>query len=140
MALQSAAFARAAPDQSSLGWLVAIPLGCLVLMQALLALTGIVPVLDGGLADSDAYMRLVRVLQLHDSGAWFDPREPRINPPEGHIQHWTRPLDALLLAGAWLLQPVFGFARALHLWGVLISPALLGLAVVAIAWIPGFSS
>ena len=106
MALQSAAFARAAPDQSSLGWLVAIPLGCLVLMQALLALTGIVPVLDGGLADSDAYMRLVRVLQLHDSGAWFDPREPRINPPEGHIQHWTRPLDALLLAGAWLLQPL----------------------------------
>jgi hypothetical protein len=134
MASQSAASAGAAPDQSQLGWLVAIPLGCLVLMQALLALTGIVPILDGALADSDAYMRLARVLHLHDGGAWFDPREPRINPPEGHIQHWTRPLDALLLAGAWLLQPFFGFARALHLWGVLISPALLALAVGALAW------
>jgi hypothetical protein len=134
MSSQSAAFAGAAPDQSSLGWLVAIPLGCLVLMQALLALTGIVPILDGALADSDAYMRLARVLHLHDGGAWFDPREPRVNPPEGHVQHWTRALDALLLAGAWLLQPLFGFERALHLWGVLISPALLALAVVALAW------
>jgi hypothetical protein len=82
MASQSAAFAGAAPDQSALGWLVAIPLGCLVLMQALLALTGIVPILEGALADSDAYMRLARVLHLHDGGAWFDPREPRVNPPE----------------------------------------------------------
>ena len=134
MASQSVAFAGAAPEQSVLGWLVAIPLGCLVLMQVLLALTGIVPILDGTLADSDAYMRLARVLHLHDGGAWFDPREPRINPPEGHVQHWTRPLDALLLGGAWLLQPFFGFERALHLWGVLISPALLALAIGALAW------
>ena len=126
--------ARAAPDQSALGWLILIPLGCLILIQALFALTGIVQVLDGSLADSDAYMRLARVLQLHDAGAWFDPREPRINPPEGHVQHWTRVLDALLLAGAWPLQPLLGFERALHLWGVLISPALLALAVVAIGW------
>jgi hypothetical protein len=123
----------AGPDRS-LGWLILIPLGCCALGQAMLALTGIVPVLDGSLADSDAYMRLARVLQLHDGGAWFDPREPRINPPEGHVQHWTRPLDALLMAGAWLLQPFLGFERALHVWGVLISPALLALALVAIAW------
>ena len=58
MASQSAAFAGAAPDQSVLGWLVAIPLGCLMLVQVLLALTGVVPILDGTLADSDAYMRL----------------------------------------------------------------------------------
>jgi hypothetical protein len=134
MSSQSAAFGGAAPDQSPLGWLVAIPLGCLVLMQAMLVLTGIVPILDGALADSDAYMRLARVLHLHDGGAWFDPREPRINPPDGHVQHWTRALDALLLAGAWLLQPLFGFERALHLWGVLISPGLLALSVVALAW------
>jgi hypothetical protein len=123
----------AGPDRS-LGWLILIPLACCALGQAMLALTGIVPVLDGSLADSDAYMRLARVLQLHDGGAWFDPREPRINPPEGHVQHWTRLLDALLLAGAWLLQPLLGFERALHVWGVLISPALLALALVAIAW------
>lgn len=131
---QSAVFAGAAPDQSPLGWLVLIPLGSLALMQVLFALHGIVPILDGSLADSDAYMRLTRVLHLHDGGAWFDPREPRVNPPVGHVQHWTRPLDALLLAGAWLLQPFLGFERALHVWGVLISPALLGLAVMAVAW------
>ena len=95
---QSVISAGAAPDQTPLGWLIAIPLGCLALIQVLLALTGIVPVLDGSLADSDAYMRLTRVLHLHDAGAWFDPREPRVNPPVGHIQHWTRPLDALLFA------------------------------------------
>lgn len=134
MPSHSATSADAAPDRSSLGWLLLIPLGCLVLGQAMLALTGIVPVLDGSLADSDAYMRLARVLQLHDGGAWFDPREPRINPPEGHVQHWTRVLDALLLAGAWLLQPFLGFEQALHVWGVLISPALLALALGAIAW------
>jgi hypothetical protein len=134
MPSQSAISAGITPGQAPLGWLLAIPLGCLALIQVLLALTGIVPVLDGALADSDAYMRLSRVLHLHDGGAWFDPREPRVNPPAGHVQHWTRPLDALLLAGAWLLEPLLGFARALHVWGVLISPALLALAVIATAW------
>jgi hypothetical protein len=134
MRSQSAIFTGIAPDRTPLGWLIAIPLGCLVLIQMLLVLTGIVPVLDGSLADSDAYMRLARVVHLHDGGAWFDAREPRINPPVGHVQHWTRPLDALLLAGAWLLEPMLGFARALHLWGVLISPVLLALALGALAW------
>ena len=134
MPSQSAISAGITTGQAPLGWLLAIPLGCLALIQVLLALTGIVPVLDGSLADSDAYMRLSRVLHLHDGGAWFDPREPRVNPPAGHVQHWTRPLDGLLLAGAWLLEPLLGFARALHLWGVLISPVLLALAVIATAW------
>jgi len=131
---QSAISAGITPGQAPLGWLLAIPLGCLVLIQVLLALSGIVPVLDGSLADSDAYMRLSRVLHLHDGGTWFDAREPRVNPPAGHVQHWTRALDALLLAGAWLLEPLLGFARALHVWGVLLSPVLLALAVIATAW------
>jgi hypothetical protein len=135
MALQAAWSADASPlDRSSLGWLILIPLGCLVLGQALLALTGTVPVFDGTLADPDSYMRLSRVLQLHETGSWFDSRFLRIDPPDGHVQHWTRPLDAILLAGAWLLQPALGFARALHLWGVLISPVCLALTVVALAW------
>jgi hypothetical protein len=135
MAVQAAWSADASPlDRSSLGWLILIPLGCLVLGQALLALTGAVPVFDGTLADPDSYMRLSRVLQLHESGSWFDSRFLRIDPPHGHLQHWTRPLDAILLAGAWLLQPALGFARALHLWGVLISPVCLALTVAALAW------
>lgn len=124
----------APPDRAGLGWLILIPLVCLVLGQAGLALSGVLPVLDGALGDTDAYMRLSRVLELHQSGSWFDSRFPRINPPEGHIQHWTRPLDALLLAGALLLEPFFGFEQALHVWGVLFSPICLGLTVVALAW------
>jgi hypothetical protein len=133
MPSHSAVSTGAAPERS-LGWLILIPLGCLVLGQAMLALSGALPVLDGALGDTDAYMRLSRVLQLHDSGSWFDSRFPRINPPDGHVQHWTRPLDALLLAGAWLLQPFLGFERALHLWGVLISPLFLALTIAGLAW------
>jgi hypothetical protein len=134
MLAQSAMLSGAVPDRSPLGWLILLPLGCLVLGQLLLVTTGIIPVLDGILVDPDGYMRLNRVLALHDGGSWFDSRYWRINPPEGHVQHWTRPLDAMLLAGAWLLEPVVGFRHGLHLWGVLFSPVCLALSVLALAW------
>jgi len=136
MSLPSAAPAPsiAVPRPQGLGWLVLLPLACLLLGQLLLALQDIVPVLDGRLADPDAYMRLNRVLDLHSTGAWYDPTYPRINPPDGHLQHWTRPLDGLLLAGAWLLQPFTGFADGLYFWGVLFSPVCLALALVALNW------
>jgi hypothetical protein len=134
MLAQSAMLSGAVPDRSPLGWLILLPLGCLLLGQVLLVATGIIPVLDGILVDPDGYMRLNRVLALHDGGSWFDSRYWRINPPEGHVQHWTRPLDALLLAGAWLLEPLLGFRQGLHLWGVLFSPACLALSVLALAW------
>ena len=134
MPTQSAMLGGAVPDRSPLGWLIMLPLGILVLGQIVLVLTGIIPVLDGILVDPDGYMRLNRVLQLHDGGAWFDSRYWRVNPPEGHVQHWTRPLDAVLLAGAWLLEPLLGFRQGLHLWGVLFSPVCLGLSLLALAW------
>jgi hypothetical protein len=134
MLAQSAMLSGAVPDRSPLGWLILLPLGCLVLGQLLLVTTGIIPVLDGILVDPDGYMRLNRVLALHDGGSWFDSRYWRINPPEGHVQHWTRPLDALLLAGGLLLEPIFGFRQGLHLWGVLLSPVCLALGLLALAW------
>ena len=87
MLAQSAMLSGAVPDRSPLGWLILLPLGCLVLGQLLLVTTGIIPVLDGILVDPDGYMRLNRVLALHDGGSWFDSRYWRINPPEGHAQH-----------------------------------------------------
>ncbi len=122
------------PDRVPLGWLILLPLGALLLLQVLYVWLDVAPVLNGGLADTDAYLRLVRVLDLHASGHWFDARMPRVNPPEGHVQHWTRLLDALLLGGAWLLQPFYGFRLGLHLWGVLISPVFLALTIVALNW------
>lgn len=117
-----------------LGLLILIPLGCLGLIQFLFVVTGTMGIADGALADTDAYMRMVRVQELHTSGNWFDATLPRVNPPEGHVQHWTRPLDAVLLAGALLLKPLLGFDDALHLFGVLISPIMLALTVLALDW------
>jgi hypothetical protein len=117
-----------------LGWLILLPLGALLLLQILFTWFDVVPILQGGLADTDAYTRLVRVLDLHASGHWFDARLLRVNPPEGHVQHWTRLLDALLLGGAWLLEPFYGFRLGLHLWGILISPVLLALGIAALNW------
>jgi hypothetical protein len=94
----------------------------LLLIQAIFAMNS--GVLKGSLLDTDTYVWLVRVLQIHDTHAWFDHSIARINPPDGYTQHWTRPFDVLLYTGAWLASPVAGFAPALHGWSVLISPLL----------------
>jgi len=134
MLAQSALSVGPATSDRPIGWPILLPLGCLVLIQIVLVVTGMAPVLDGALADPDAYMRLNRVLELHEGGEWFDARTMRVSPPEGHLQHWTRPLDAMLLAGGLLLEPWLGFRAGLHLWGVLFSPMVLALAVVALNW------
>jgi hypothetical protein len=89
---------------------------------------------DRALADTDAYMRLVRVRLLATGGGWFDSVIPRSNWPAGETLHWTRPLDVLLLAGAWLLTPLMGFDQALHLAGVALSPVLLVALFAVVAW------
>jgi hypothetical protein len=101
---------------------------------ALLVLVRFPDVLHGALIDTDSYMRLVRVRRLAESGGWFDITIPRSNAPFGSTLHWTRPVDVLLLAGAWLTEAFFGFDRALHLSGVLLSPVLLTAICFATAW------
>ncbi|MBM3492278.1 MAG: hypothetical protein FJX68_17930 [Alphaproteobacteria bacterium] len=88
----------------------------------------------GGLFDADAYMRLMRVQQLHDTGAWYDSLFRRSNAPFGEVLHWTRPFDVLLLAGGLALTPLWEFPTALHVWGVLVSPLLLLTAIPALYW------
>lgn len=87
---------------------------------------------DGILYDSDVYMWMVRVEALAEGRGWFDHLESRINPPEGHVQHWTRPLDFLLLLGAKLLSPFLGFKDGLGLWTALLSPILHLVALVGV--------
>lgn len=103
-------------------------------IQVMLIKTGAVAVLDGALWDSDSYMWLNRVRHLWASGVWFDPLYPRINPPAGLVQHWTRPMDLLLLLGAGPFSLAVGFETALHWWGVVISPLLLLVAICAVVW------
>ena len=103
-------------------------------MLVLLAVGGVTPVGRGELADPDAYMRLVRVSWLHESGAWYDDVLPRINAPYGETSHWTRPLDLLLLGPASLATFATGFPAALYWTGVWISPLLMLLSCLALAW------
>lgn len=136
MTSRSAALPPSLPLDASagLGWLILLPLALLVLFQTMLAFSGAAGEPAGGFADPDAYMRLVRVHHLAESGDWWNSRIPRINPPEGHVQHWTRPLDLLLLAAAGLVQPVVGLDRGIWLAGMLISPLFLAAAVLALNW------
>lgn len=88
--------------------------------------------MDGELGDTDAYSRMVRAGDLIRTGDWFDATLDRVNPPQGLKQHWTRPLDALIVAGALPLTLFMETDRALFLSGTLVSPLLhlLGLAVL----------
>jgi hypothetical protein len=86
---------------------------------------------DRMLQDTDGYMWLNRVVHLHDTGQWFDHTYPRINPPDGHVQHWTRPFDALLLAGGMVVGSVAGFEQGLYYWALAVTP-LMHLATLAL--------
>lgn len=86
------------------------------------------------LMDTDAFTRLVRVEQLALDHDWYNSVIPRSNAPFGETLHWTRPLDILLLLGAFALTPLFGFSQALYWWGVAISPILGVFSLAAMAW------
>ncbi len=96
--------------------------------------SGAVALSDGSLNGPDSYMRLLRVTQLYESGDWFDHTIPRSNAPYGEVLHWTRPADLLHLSGALLLEPFFGFDRALYLWAIVTSPLLFVAMMLALVW------
>ncbi len=88
----------------------------------------------GILLDPDCYMHLQRALRLM-TGAWQqDGFDPRVNAPFGFAIHWTSLFDALLAAGAWpLTWAGLDAHAALLIWGSLISPLLLMLALAVFA-------
>lgn len=88
----------------------------------------------GELTDTDTYMRLVRVEQLAATGDWYDSMVHRSNFPYGDDLHWTRPLDVILLAGAYAWAPFIGFKQGLLYWGIIISPLLGVLSLLALYW------
>ncbi|MEO5337044.1 MAG: hypothetical protein H7841_09140 [Magnetospirillum sp. WYHS-4] len=85
-------------------------------------------------ADGDGYLRLVRVLNLAETGNWLDGVERRANAPFGFESHWTRPLDVLLLLLAMPLEPFLGPARAIHWAGLAVSPLVHVSTALALAW------
>ncbi|MCH9052273.1 MAG: hypothetical protein IIA72_14525 [Proteobacteria bacterium] len=120
------------------GWGQAVPylliFGLCLAVQAVLAVAKVPQVFDGELLGTDGYMRLVRVAGLHETGAWYDATVARANAPYGDVLHWTRPLDVLLLAGAWVLTPVTGFRDALFIAGAAVSPLLWAFTGAAFVW------
>lgn len=85
-----------------LGYLCAVLL--LLAVHAAFIHFGISPILHGDMPDSDTYMRLVRVEAFATGQEWLDSSVVRMNAPYGDILNWTRPLDMLILAGAYPLQ------------------------------------
>lgn len=81
------------------------------------------------LQDTDGYMRVSRVIDLvTGENGWFDGSVHWSNTPFGHSMHWTRPLDALLVALAAPLAPFSGWHDAVY-WAGLASGPLLHLAL-----------
>ncbi|MDA1098670.1 MAG: hypothetical protein O2967_06750 [Proteobacteria bacterium] len=91
-------------------------------------------VLEGRLIGPDAYMRVLRVMDLAHDGVWYDPISERSNAPFGEVLHWTRPLDLLLLLGGAIGAPFAGFDAALFVWAALIGPVLHLMALVVLLW------
>ena len=107
----------------------------LVAIQVVWVTHGPVNFLEGEVVDTDGYMRLNRVLHLAESGDWFNSTYPRSNAPFGEVQHWTRPMDLILVSGAALAAPFLSFPIALHWWGMLISPLFQVFALLSLIWL-----
>jgi hypothetical protein len=103
-----------------------------LLHGAMLAL-GDAPMSERPLGGADAYSRLTQVLELQ-AGGWHRDTVSRSNAPFGEPRVWSRAFDLLLWPGAAALAPLTGFARGLHLWGVLLPPLLHAIALAALLW------
>jgi hypothetical protein len=92
-------------------------------------------VLTGTQIDTDGYMRLVRLGVLLDGGGWYDGTIPRSNWPFGEVHHWTRPLDALLVA---IMLPFAAFLQtdtAVAIAGAIVSPLCHLALCIAALWV-----
>lgn len=112
----------------------ALSAATVAVLAGLLVLRVFPELLQGELIDPDSYMRLVRVRRLLGPGGWFDGTIPRSNAPFGETLHWTRPVDVLIILGAWIGRPFLGPEHALHVSGVLLSPVLLIGVCLTTAW------
>ncbi|MBV8753597.1 MAG: hypothetical protein JO328_12135 [Hyphomicrobiales bacterium] len=87
--------------------------------------------LDDAYRSPDNAMRLVQVHAFIDGASWFDPHEPRLDPPLGYDTHWSRLLDAGIVGLIFLFRqftnPDFAERLARCVWPLLLS----GPAVIA---------
>jgi len=98
--------------------------GVAIVLQIAMVAVAIDTLRNRELVGTDPYMRLNRVQHLWSMGNWSDATYPRIGP-DGLLQHWTRPLDAVLIAGGSIGVLLGEFGSALYWTGALLSPILL---------------
>jgi hypothetical protein len=127
------------PDHKQATWPLMRTLFCaaalVAAVETLFLFTGASGVRHGILIDPDCYMHLQRAYRLMREGWQSGNFDPRVNAPFGYAIHWTVLFDALLVAGAAPLTWLgVGAHNALYLWGSLISPTLLILALAIFAW------
>ena len=105
-------------------------------IQVLLFQQSVSPVTGGACSAfyPDAFGRLLQVEHLWKSGDWFDRTSPGANAPFGVLRHWSRPFDALMIAGAWPLSLFMPPRDALMRWGCVISPLLQLASVLMLGW------
>lgn len=80
--------------------------------------------------DTDSYSRIMRVLQWHETGRWYETHAAYFNAPFGMEMHWTRPLDVLLYAGAWVGGQFADFRSALEVWAMVLCGPIFQLLLV----------
>ncbi len=80
-------------------------------------------------ADSDDIMRLVQVRDLYAGQSWFDLMQYRMGAGGGTLMHWSRLVDAPLLALIWLFDLFIPYARAEQL-AIIIWPPLSAIFVI----------
>ena len=113
---------------------IGLAIAITVLFQLVVLVTGGNPLTQGRLFDPDCYARVDRVLELMTHGRWYDASQPSLGAPGAVVLNWTRPLDILIIIGAYPLSMAIGVKAAIFAWGSLISPLLLMATVAAFAW------
>jgi hypothetical protein len=83
----------------------------------------------------DAYMRMVKVLELVKTNNFYDHFLTRSNFPWGTDTHyWTRALDILLLVGSYFLTLFYPFKKALWLWAFVLPILFKILSIPLFIW------
>ena len=115
-----------------------LPLVALIVIWALAHATVVSfrgqPVFEGGLLGPDAYMRMVRVIELAQNWQWFDGTIDRANAPYGDTLHWTRPFDVLVILLALPSGLLVGTDQAFQVAGVVVSPLLHLATALLLVW------
>lgn len=87
--------------------------------------------LQAGFVGPDSWTRAYRAQELLGPGGWFSDLLLRVGE-YGIEQHWSRPVDALNIAGAAVFQPFYGSMDAgMMAWGAVSGP-LHALAFIAL--------